>query len=514
MTQQLITLTGINPSSPVPGKHREIRTNQGPSGGFVPGREAVIFCNKLASVGSGAIDGKGDALNTPVMVSDEADVIARAGRKSEALLLWRTFRRANPATTVLYLLLVPPGTGTATCDFTFATVPTGTGRIRIDSCGESEYVSFDSLDTVTTVAARVKDKINEIAHWPIAASNVNGVLTTAASWAGSRGDHYINKLRITIVTSGIAMTVTKGSVTAGSADDDQTTAIASLETMPIFYQVNPKVVTSAVTSTDNGIGEHMAAVAQWVAPQGGKEQVVYTGQVGTPSQATTVAISMNSEWAKHVHQEGSDWSCGMLASHHCGAVAYKEASHPGARMTDYGINSSDLYFVPPPFAVADRVTEAEKITLLNNGVSVIGFTSTGRGYIVRDVTTKSLHNGATDYRARSGHIPSVCADWVQLFQGEANSVMQPFVADDWTEGQRPIPQFSTPKDLKEVGRRCIGLRTGEGQFVTLDPSQVEAMVASLYAERQANGLSLSVGIAAVRHNDKRYLLVNETSPSI
>lgn len=511
---QLIQLTGIDPNSPKPGSFREIRTNQGPSGGFVPGREAVILCNKLASVGSASVDGKGDALNTPVLVTDEADVIARCGRKSEGLLLWRTFRRSNPATTPLYLDIVPPGTGTATCDFAFATTPTGVGRIRIDSCGESEYVSFDATDTVTTVAARVKDKINEIGHWPIAASNVSGVLTTAASWAGTRGDHYVNKLRITIVTSGIAMTVTKGSVTGGGADDDQTTAISGLNTLSYFYQVNPKVVTSAVTSTDNGIGEHMAALAQWVAPQGGKEQVVYIGQVGTPSQATAVAISMNSEWSKQVCAEGSDWSPGMLAAHHCGACAYKEASHPGARMTGYGRNSGDLYFVPAPFAVADRVTEAEIITLLNNGCTVINFTTTGRGYIERDVTTKSLHNGATDYKARSGHIPSVCADFVQLFQGEANAVMQPFVADDWSEGQRPIPQFSTPKDIKEVGRRCIGLRTGEGQFVTLDPSQIDAMVASLTAERQANGLSLSVGIAAVRHNDKRYLLVNETSPSI
>lgn len=514
-----ISLSGVDPNDPTPGFRREYRPNSGIAGGASGQRAAVILCNKLSTVGSGSVDGKGDALEAPVLLDgSEQDVIDRCGRKSEALVLWKTFQDHNRGVTPCYLLISPPGSGSATCDFTVATTATARGVIRISVLGENFDVGVESGDTVSTIATNLRAKINsdQMRYVPLVASGSTGTVTITASWAGSRGDHYVNKIRITVITTGLGTTVTKGSVTAGSTDDDQTNAIASLELAGAYYQVTPKVNTSAASSTDNGLGEHNAALVDWVSPQKNKNQILISGSVGTPTQSTAIAIGLNQVWDYVVASEGSDWSPGMLAAMFAGILSYAETSDKAPNLADYGRKrSTDVIKAPAPFSVGDRPTAAEIKTMLNNGVTPIAFTPAGKPYIVWYVTTKSITNSVTDYRGRPGHLPSVMFYVGDTLAADVASIQQDRIADDPKEGEKPILGVTTPRDIKgSIDRTIDALSGANGDLPVLDPSQVAQMKAASFAERATVGWNASVNVAAVRHNLKQGLLINEVSPSI
>lgn len=508
------SLTGVDPSDPTPGFKREIAPARGSSGGATRARDIVIFANMATGTGSGSVDGIGEALNTPRLIGGgEDDVIQRAGYKSEALLLYKTGVRHNKEAQ-FWLCLVAPGTGAATVDFTFATAADRVGTVRIELIGETVDVPVISGDSVTTVAGLVQAAIDAQLHWPVTASNVAGVVTVTAAVAGTRFDHYINKMRISFLKPN-SMTVTKGVVTGGSTDDDQTTAISNtVGLFDIYYQVNPKQTTAGVTSTDNGIGEHVTAVTDAVAPTSGKAAVVVFGMVGTPTQAVTTMTSVNQWYAFGPHTEGNDFSAGMIAVTFAAVLAKKEASDRAASLVDYGVkDSSDTLYIPDPYSKADRPTASEIKTLLNNGVTPIAFTSSGKPYIVRHITGKSLTNSVNDYRVRPGHLPSVLFDFAESLRNEYNATVQPKVADDPLDGERRLAGFTYPKDVKGMVSKLIDLKI-DGQAATLDPSARQAMKDSIVVERLVNGCISRFDLAAVRHFDKGQFLINEVSPPI
>jgi phage tail sheath gpL-like len=508
-----ISLTGIDLNDPLPGMKRELAPNRGSSGGATTARKLFIGGNKVAGTGTSTADGLGWAMDTPIDITGgEDEVVQRYGYHSELLLLYRTAVSANPDVQI-GTAFVQPGTTAPTVDFTFATAADRAGVVRFYCIGEYVEVAVANGDSVTTVATNVKNAINAQLHWPVTASNVAGVLTVVSATAGSRFTHYVNQTRA-LFTKTNAMTITKGSVTAGSTDDDWTNLILALENYDYYYQVNPKSVTAAVTSTDNGIGEHMTAAADWVSPSKGKAVELHTGQVGTPTQATTVATSINQWWALHWHQENSEWSPGMLASHCAAARARVLASDRGAHMADYGRrDSSDRFYVPDPYSKGDRSTFAEQRIMLNAGVSPIGFTGSGKAYIVWDVTTKCQTNSQSDYRARPAHMPSVLFDFWESTASEAASIKQLKIAEDPAQGQKPLPGFNYPRDYRSLLYKMIDLKIDNGA-ATLDPAQRDVMKASVVAELQGAGVGVRADLRVVRHNLKQNFLLNEVSPSV
>lgn len=510
-------LTGIDSSNPTPGVLREIASNRGPSGGAVSSRDVVIMGNKVASVGSASVDGLGDALDTPIKIGGGTDeVIQRFGRKSELLLLAKTFWRHNGTASQLYLQCAPLGAGSAaTKSPVFATNADRVGVIQVDFAGDQLQVGVASGETPTVVALRVSNAINAKEDWPLTCVPTAGTLAVSASMVGGRFDHYVSHLRIRFLTTN-AMTISSPATTTGGADDDQTNSILGLGNFNIYYHVNPKGTTAGVTSTDNGIGEHSAAMADWISPAQGKAAVLVTGQVGTPAQAVTVASSINAMNAFHVHAENNDYSPGMIAAAFAGALARAEASDRAANMVDYGDrgNAADRWFIPDPFAKSDRATQAEIITLLNGGVTPIAFSASGRARIVWHVTTNCLSGSNPEYRSRPGHAPSVRFDFWDSLRSSHQAVAQPKYSSDPLPGQNPLPGFTYPRDIKAIVVQTID-RKLTGQPATLDPEKRQAMIDSIVVQDNNNaGLSCRVDIFGVRHLLKAHYLIQDTSPSI
>ena len=507
-------LTGIDANDPTPGTLREIQLAQGDSGSGGRERSVLIIGNMATGTGTGSVDGLGEALNTPRLITSRQDVVDRAGYRSEALALYDAFCRINGSITV-YLALVPAGSGAATCTFTFATASDRAGAIKISCMGEDVEVAVANGDAVADVATAVAAKINAQLGWCVTASAALGVVTVTASFAGVRGTHYVDKMRVAFKRPN-AMTVTKSAVTAGSTEDDQTALLSTLESWEIFYHVNPKGPTSSTTSSDNGIGEHAAHIRTQTLPINGKGQVVFFGCVGTISQATAVAVSVNTEWAFCVWAEDSDYSPGMIAAQVCAAQSMLEAGDRAASMVGYGPGGvGGELSIPDPFDPGDRPTRTEIKTALNNGVTPVAFRADGKPYVVWVVTTRSETNSTKDYRARAGHIPSVVHDFWETVRIRYESTKQDRVAADPGEGEKPLPGFTYPRDVTALIRKVIDDKI-DGQLATLDPAQREAMKASVDTGLigSGKGTSARAQIVAVKHNLKGHFLIQETGPEI
>jgi len=503
------SLTGYDPGDPIPGIVREIKFAQGDGSGVAPERKVVLLGNKT-SAGSETADTLGDA------IASSSDCIARFGQRSEIALLYRIYSAIDPDATI-HAICSAEGSGSASVDFTFATDATGPSTVKFTVIGETIEIGVETGDTVTTIATNVKNKINAQTHWPVSASNSSGVLTLTAANAGTRHQWHIAQARCSF-TKSVGTTVTKGSVSAASTDDDQTNAIAELSATEIYYHVSPKALTSGASATDNGLGEHMAMITAQALPIAGKDQVLIAGCVGTQSQATAVAESLNNALAKVYWSENSDWTPGMIAAHMAAVLRRAQVSHPASNITDAGKATDLPWLLPAPYAKADWPTRTEIKAALNSGVSPIGVTPAGRAFLVRDVTTYSFigTNATRDYRAREGHIPSAIHYFWSQVAAAYRSQKQPFVADEPAAGQKPIPGVQYPSALRaliaqKITDACTAKEFASGPY--LDPSALDAMLASIEVVSTADGLSARARPRAVRHNLKGTFLLEESGPA-
>jgi phage tail sheath gpL-like len=513
-------LTGIDASDPRPGILRELQVAQGDSGSGGRPRAAVMLANMATGTGSGSVDGLGDALNVARLITSRQDVIDRAGYHSEALGPGHdAFRRLNTETD-LYMIFVAPGTTAATATLTFATAAAATNALRISCMGETIEVGVANGDTAIIVAAAVAAKINQQLHWPMTAAvgapANDHIVTLTAGFAGTRGDHYLTRLR-TAWSRPSAMTVTKSAVSGGGTDDDHTSAIAGLEGSEYYYHVSPKTSTSATSATDNGLGEHAAALASRYAPAGGKAEVLHFGATGTNAQAITLAVSVNYHQAFCVWAEANDYSPLMLAAQACAIQAKEEASDRGCPIFDYGpAGNGKALDVPPPFTFTDRATPTEVKAALNNGVTPIEFSPSGKSKITWQITTRSETSSVKDYRARAGHIPSVVADFWDTVRIQHSSTRQLRVSDNPAEGEKPLPGFTYPRDVEATLRNVIDAKI-DGPRATLDPAkrvEMKASAAATLVSGGGAGTSAYAKLFAVKPNLKSHFLLQEVSPEI
>src|SRR5688572_28389024 len=100
-----MSLTGLDPNTPVPGTYVELTLGAGATAGQAIDRTILIYANKTTA-GSETTATIGD----PVI--DEADCIARCGRRSEALWMYRMANSHDPDARI-YLNLVAESGGTA-----------------------------------------------------------------------------------------------------------------------------------------------------------------------------------------------------------------------------------------------------------------------------------------------------------------------------------------------------------------------------------------------------------------
>ena len=505
-------LTGVDPNDPRPGQAIEIRLATGQGSGAL-GTRKICFLAGKTSEGSETENSIGN------FIADETDAIARFGTKSEMLTMYRKYMAIDP-TAEVYGIAIPSGNlaTASTVEFTFANTATGTSTLVVEWAGEEIEVPVASGDTSTDIKLLAAAAINDKFDWPWSSDTGSSsvLIATVVSPFGPRGDHTLNGIRM-YFRKDVTTVVTKAAVSSGSVDDDHTTALSILSTRNIYYQVSSKTLSGAGTATDNGIGEHATQISSLALPAKGIRQELYFGYVGQASNVATITTSLNNPRVKMHWAQGTSWTPAMVAAH-CAAVAhFKRLSVVGARLTDYGLSArgvQEIFTIPVPWLAADLPTDSEIRSALNNGATVINWTPTKQGYIVREITTRSLNGTANDYRARSGHIVPALDFAADYISEQVAAVAQDFVANDTAEGVLPIENTTTPLSVRGVVLAAIDdLIVWPGGPV-LDPSVVDAMKASVEVRRLTNGTSIKMRLEAAKHNDKTQYLILETSPGV
>jgi phage tail sheath gpL-like len=503
-------LTGLDPNDPIPAQSIEIRTAQGAGSGAV-GQRKVVFLAQKTSAGSEPVN----EINS--FIADEGDAVERFGSKSELLSQYRKYALIDP-TAECYGIAIDAGAGTpSTVTFTFATAATAATTLVVEWAGESVEVPVASGDSVTTIATNAAATINDQFEWPWSAGNAAGVLTaTVVSPLGPRGDYTLDGIRM-YFRKNVTTTVTKGTNTTGATDDDHTTALGLLATRNIYYQISSKTLAGAGTASDNGIGEHATALTALALPAVGIRQELYFGFVGQASLVTTIAASLNNQRVKMIWAQGTSWTPAMVAAHYAAASRSKRLTVKAGRLTDYGLSAhgvTEIFTVPKPWLVADLPATSEVRSALNNGASVVNWTTTGQGFVVRDITTRSLNGTANDYRVRSGHIVPAL-DFAAEFIGDLiATTAQEFRAADGAEGALPIENTTTPLQVRGTIFDAIDQLVAFPGGPVLDPGLIDQMKASVEVRLLANGTSSKMRLEAPKHNDKTNLLILETSPGV
>lgn len=507
-----MSLTGISPTDPTPSDRRELILAAGEGAGGSTER-TVLLIGLKTSTGTETVD----VLDATSPILDDADCRARFGLRSELYAMYRKYVAVDPAATI-YGLCPTEGAGTAaTCTLTVVGTANGTASLEISCLGERAYVTVSTGDTPTVIGTAIRDAINNAddGRWPITAANVAGVVTATASQTEDRystviGADATHGLRTRWLQSS-NVTVTKGGYAAGTGVGDGTTAFASAANHENFYWVCPWTTVSALSATDNQLGEALLTVQTQALPINGKEQIVIGALVGTQAQATTAAVGGNSIQCHLVHQEQSEWLPGMLAAHVAAAKRSQEVAHPCENLAGYCQTDNRIWTVPAPFLVGDRPTATEIAADLNNGVSPIGVRPNGKTYLVRDITSRSQNAAANkDYKAREGHIYSCVSFAWQLFRARYEAQKQPFIADDPAEGEMPKARTMTPSIVKGIMFGVIDELTGSKPLGMYDgpilaPDKVSQMKASVVVSKSPATFSIQAEMYAIEH-----LLKSET----
>lgn len=515
-------LTGIDPLDPTPSTRRELIFGAGLSSAGTA-RDVVLFGNRTA-VGTETLDTLG------IPIADDTDARARFGLRSELYNMYRKYVAVDPNATVYGVAVTESGGTAGSCTLTFATNASGSTTLEVAVTGTVLSIPIASGDTPTVVGAAVAAAINggDEGMLMCTAAAVAGVVTITTIHLGDRGTFVIGDAGP--VTRGIrarflvtvAMTVVKAVVAPGATADDFTAAINSVANSEIYYQVSPIQLTNP-SETDNQLGEHMAMIRTQSLPINGKDQVLVAGSIDTPTNAQTSATDaqMNSVFGNMFHSEGNDWTPGMIAAHNAAVMRSQQVKHPSANFAGYQNSDNTVYNIPDPFTIANRPTATEIRGMLNNGVSPIAFSSKGKAYLVRHITNRALGATAggvtpTDYRARSGHIPSAVHFAWALVRSKWESQKQPFVADDPKDGQLPTARTSTPSQAKGILLSVIAELTASKPLGIYDgpilaPDKVDLMKKSIVVTKITAGISASVDFYAAEHNYKAESTVRETS---
>lgn len=437
-------LVGVG-DSPLPGHLREFQFGVST---LIAGSEIteIVLVGNRTAAGTEPLD---QVSETPI--GDEADAKLRLGPRSELYWMWWALTRWNDQVNIYVVPATESAGAKAQVEFDVVGTSDSTGGWEFDYLGF--VIPYDPADgdLIADTAAGIASALNnaEDGSLPLIASSALGVVTVTFSQNGDRGDDWIGNganLGIRVRSVGTnTQTVTKGTFTAGGAADDQSNAIAAVKASSFDIHVTAKTATTAPTTTDGGLGEHLDALKDELLPVGDEEQQLFAASVGTVSQSTTVASAstVNSVQCDLVAYRNSPWPPAMLAAYLAGLARREMVAYPA-----FNINGTVLPDLPQQYQSSDRYTRAEQITLLNNGVTPI--VSDGkRVTLVRHIHTKcQTSTGDFDHRTREGHnFPTIRFAW-RTAKARLVSNAQPNVAADPIEGQIPPTLTTTPSDVR------------------------------------------------------------------
>lgn len=453
-----VPIVGLAASNPTPGTYVEIDFGVGPSSQGIGVYGILLIGNKL-STGDATAD---TVIYGPTSSSPLASLTDAQNRFGIGSELYRMYKRAVEVNDVtpIYAIAVTESVGAkATKNITLATAATANGTLRVYVEDDFVDVAITSGDTADAIKSNAITAINANADWPVVASSGGvGIITLTAQQKGLRG----NWLRVGSVILGLSVGTTTDTppmsfLSSGTTADSYTSALSTIKPFRFYY----------IVSADDGgqsstnLSSLLTQVSSQALPTNGiRQTVVAASNDSSSSNVVTQATGINNaRLVPYVYLPFSDVAPAELAAFSAAVRALVESSFSAASLnfdsfgntTVEGIgDTSTIWTIPAPRAGA-QLTAAQIITCLNNGITPIGVTATGRTYIVSLITSKSQTNSLADYRIRDGHKVSIADRFGDDVQTACSQQLAgKAIGDDPVDGQRPIPGVATPRNLRAI----------------------------------------------------------------
>lgn len=517
-----LSLTGVDPTSPVPGIIGEIRYAQGQSAGDLSVTKVLIIAPKTSA---GSITADSQVVGP---LSDESDIITYTGTGSVAHRMGKRWLSLCK-TAKLYFCCPTAATGSAaiekiTVSFTSGSAPTAPGVFTVVIANTPCSYAYTTSDTATTIAAGVKNSILSKSDLPVTASNSSGVLTITGRISGVE----LNSIRVrasvtvgTNVVSSLNTDIPIGSSGAlgaaiGVGDVDYTNVLATILGQK-YDVIVPHVQKAVGGSSEVQLTGLLTQVNTQALPSTGFRERVVAGTALTPSNATTLAATLNAARAELFNQEEAPEEHYLVAAT-CGAVLVSnQASDASYNFDSFGLLEGQVFGLKRPYNDSAVPTGPEIDTMLRNGVSPICVAPNDATYISRAITTR--HKDASnnfDYRVRDQHIVVVGDKYlgdvlVVLSQsGWTKITTDPATTTD----KQPSKKFATPK---RVLARLETLTRSYGDRGLFDPSKIDEILASLQAgidPLNPSRMNIRTPAYAAVLLHQMQVLVLESSPSI
>lgn len=515
-----IPLTGIDPTSPIPGSYAEFKVAQGDSGGQGGPTKLLILAPKT-SAGTLTVDTQ---VGGPYTLA--SDVITATGAGSPAHRMFRKFFATAPASQVqVYILCPTAATGTAATDevtfaFSSGSNPTAAGIATVTICGVPCSFAYGTSDTATTIAAGVKNAINQHTELPVTATNSLGVLTIAGKIAGTE----LNSIRFrsavtasTNVTTTVTADTALGASGAGAAAIGTGTISLTAALATILGTKYDYIVSHVQESTP--IDALMDQVETQALPATGFLQQVIFGSALSVANATTLASgsSLNRFQGQLVQQKESPEEHYLLAAGMAAVRTLYEIPNPSYNFNLYGTKAGQVNPFSAPYNASAAPGTSDQTSMLSNGVTPIIVAPNGTACVLRSITTRCKDgSGNFDYRARNTNIVTTG----MRFTNQLRTILAQRSWDKITEdpadttSKQPDALFATPKRVKSTVETLVRDYVDAGW---LDPAKESTIIASVVTgvnSVSANRMDTSLPLFSAIWLNAYATLVNESSPSL
>jgi phage tail sheath gpL-like len=502
-----IAVNGLASSRKTPGVYLSVILGGAATSAGAAAKKILLVGNKITTTLTNTAPSFSVAAGTqanasPAFIASADDAVTYFGRGSELHRMAKRVFEQYPDALVYGCAVAESGGNRATVVCTFATNASAAYSIRCRIAGRTFDVPVASGDTPTVIATAVANAILDESDLPVTAQFALGVLTISAKHPGPRGNALYARLsfvdsagRETLITSsstssgaGTTGTMSGGSAegglylfTGGTTADDVTNALAAIASTKYDR------IVSAVRDATNVdlIAAHVDSLA---AVTSQKRQQWVIGSVDTLANATTLATGRNDSrgqiaWHYNSPVPAEEVAAQVAAARligdsFAGGSLVGEASDPAANLDGLLLKS-----IPTQHDVADRPTDTEIESALNNGLTVLApsgaFTS-----VARSVTTRSLDALSNpSYSVLDTSNVTIIDHVADDLQSDLATVYAGCkLASDSADGEPPdAPRVVTPSMIR--GRIHYKLKGYESASIIRD---VDANLSNLQVEEDGN----------------------------
>lgn len=360
----------------VPGTYIEVDNSRAIQG-LLPMPSVVLMFGQMLSTGTATAD-------VPVLVTRTEQAPSLFGQGSMLAAMVETFKDANRISELYVIPQADAGSSTkATLDVTVSAAPTASGTFSLYIGGQRVRVGVTAGDTTTQVATDLAAAISAAGNLPMTASASAGVVTLTASHGGI--DAGAIDVRHSYqpgeqLPDGMAVTI--GTLTAGTANPDITTAIDNIGDN--WYQT---LIVPYTDTTNLGLIE--AELADRFGPLRQIPGHAFTAKSDTVSNLTTAATAENSE-----HLTYADGGVTIAPSYRLAAAdAAVDAGEPDPARPRQTLALPAALL---PVTESERRVYSERNTLLYGGVATHTIDAGGLIRVERLITTYQTNASGVD----------------------------------------------------------------------------------------------------------------------